>query len=158
MTIAAVFPGRVGQDPELRAAGQGHVLGFSVATEHREKVDGQWKSVTTWVRVSIFGARAESLSKVLAKGSSVVVRGTLSLREYTDRQGQVRTSLDCRADDVELFGGKAKHDGDGDAHGRGGDRTPRAQAPAAHAAPPADAAGRDFGDYGGGAGDDDIPF
>lgn len=102
--ISATVTGRLGKDAEIRKAGTSDVLSFSVASESRSKVGGEWKKVTTWVSVSLFGQRAGSLVQHLTKGTVVAVRGALTLREY-EAKGEKRTSLDLRADDVEMLGG-----------------------------------------------------
>ena len=93
-------------------------LSFGVASN--EKVKGE--EVTTWVRCSMFGKRAESLRTVVAKGSSVMVSGGLTLREYEGANGK-GVSLEMRVDQLAFIGGKR----DGDAAPRG-DAPPRAQA------------------------------
>lgn len=114
--IAAVVSGNLGTDPELRT-GDTAILSFSVASNGREKKEGQWQDVTTWVRCTLFGKRAESLASILHKGSTVIVRGALSLRPY-EKDGQPRTSLEMRADDLDLVG--KRDDGGGSGHGGNG--------------------------------------
>lgn len=104
--ISATIVGNLGMDAELREVGDTQVLGFLIASNSRRKVEGEWKDEVTWVRVSLFGARAESLSEHLSKGKQVAVRGALSMREYTAKDGEVRTSLECRADDIQLLGSR----------------------------------------------------
>jgi len=58
---------------------------------------------TTWFRVSAFGRLAETCSQFLHKGSYVYLEGTLSQREYTDRDGVQRTSLDVRAREMRML-------------------------------------------------------
>lgn len=113
--IAVVVTGNVGKEPEQRGLPDGGtVLTFSMASNSREKREGEWVNVPTWVRVSFFGKRAEGLAKVLAKGSSVIVRGTLTQREY-EKEGVKHQILECRADDVEFAGSKRDDGGSGDA-------------------------------------------
>lgn len=100
--ISATVAGNVGKTPELRHAGQTPVVNISVASNGRQKRDGQWQDVTTWVGVVVFGKRAEGLANVVEKGSYVVARGALQVREYTTRDGEKRTALEVVADDVVL--------------------------------------------------------
>jgi single-strand DNA-binding protein len=97
------------------------VLNFTVAVN---TWDGRAKAEkSTWVRVAVFGKRAESLAKILSKGTQVVVTGDLSIREYTDKDGVVKTSVDINANTVvPMFA--AKQGGQGNyerktAHGPG---------------------------------------
>jgi single-strand DNA-binding protein len=166
MGIAGSVWGHLGAKPDVRAAGNTMVLTFSMASSHRVKKDGQWEKATTWVRVSYFGQRATTLADMLDKGSSVIVRGELFTREY-EKDGVKRTSLECKADEIEFFGSKPSGDGAGNqtAGARETARTSSGQRPQGGggnrgggqpAARPQD----DYaGDYGGGGGDDgDLPF
>jgi single-strand DNA-binding protein len=76
------------------------ILTFSVAdSEGRDKP-------TIWWNCSLFGKRAESLAPFVAKGGKVTVAGKVSQREYTDKNGQERKSMDVRVTDVMLQGSK----------------------------------------------------
>lgn len=97
--------GNLGNDPEMKysAGGQGF-LRFNVASNYRRRSpEGEWQDVTEWVRVTMFGARAESLAQHLKKGTRVYVDGRLEARPWTDQQGNVRAGLEVVASDVEFF-------------------------------------------------------
>lgn len=97
--------GNLGNDPELRYSASGSpFLRFNVACNGRVRdKDGQWADETTWVRVSVIGQRAETLSKHLAKGSRVYVDGRLEARPWTDQQGNVRAGLEIVANEVQFM-------------------------------------------------------
>ena len=97
--------GNLGRDPEMRYMPSGDaVASFSVATSERWRTrDGQQQERTTWFNVSAFGKLAETCSQFLHKGSYVYLEGTLSQREYTDRDGAQRTSLDVRAREMRML-------------------------------------------------------
>lgn len=113
---ALSITGRLGRDPELRDVSGNAVLSASIAVGGRAKVSGEWKDTTTWVRVELWGKRASSLHRMLRRGSLVAASGSCSLREYTDKSGQARISLDLRADQLEPIGPKPSDGGspDGD--------------------------------------------
>jgi single-strand DNA-binding protein len=93
--------GRIGKDPEQRQLQDGtSVLSFSVADDQ-----GKDKQAIWW-RCSLFGKRADSLAPYLAKGSSVTVVGTVTEREYVDKEGQQRKVMEVRVQDIALQGGK----------------------------------------------------
>jgi single-strand DNA-binding protein len=75
-----------------------------VASSYRTRTpEGAWQDKTEWVRVTVFGARADSLSQYLKKGTRVFVDGRLEARPWTDREGQVRAGLEIVASDVEFM-------------------------------------------------------
>src|SRR5262249_62205442 len=70
----------------------------------------------TWFRVTAWGRLAETLDSLtqngfLAKGKQVYVMGNLETHEYQDQQGQTRTSLDVRADEIQLLGSRGDSEG-----------------------------------------------
>ena len=100
-----IIVGYLGRDPELRYTPQGTpVCDFSIATtERRKDKSGEFQDQTTWFRVSLFGRQAEVASQYLSKGRQVYVEGTLSQREYTDKEGNARTSLEIRGSDIQFI-------------------------------------------------------
>lgn len=95
--------GQLGKDSERRALGDGTpVLSFSVADGY---VQGGEKH-TIWWNCSLFGKRADSLHQYLTKGQSVTVVGSVTEREWTNKDGQKIKSIDVRVNDVALQGGK----------------------------------------------------
>jgi single-strand DNA-binding protein len=95
--------GQLGKDSERRALGDGTpILSFSVADGYTQ--GGQ--KHTIWWNCSMFGKRADSLQQYLTKGQAVTVIGTVSEREWTDKEGQKRKSMDVRVNDIALQGGK----------------------------------------------------
>lgn len=100
-----VLIGYLGRDVESRFLGDGTaVASFSVATTERKKnQDGEYQDSTTWFRIAVFGRQAEACQQYLSKGSQVYVEGKLSQSEYTDRDGNQRTSLEVRASDVQFL-------------------------------------------------------
>jgi single-strand DNA-binding protein len=92
--------GNLGRDPELRALPDGTpVTNFSVATTDRRR-DGDR---TTWFKVTAFGKLAVTCSQYLHKGSYVYVEGSLSQNDYTDREGNAKTSLEVRANQMKML-------------------------------------------------------
>lgn len=97
------FVGRLGQDAELRYTPNGKaVASFSAAVDVGF---GDNKS-TLWVRCNIWGKQAEGLAPYLHKGDPVGITGELSNREWEDKEGQKRTSLEVSVRDVALLGQK----------------------------------------------------
>ena len=130
------FTGNIGKDAESRFLPNGDpVVSFSVGV----KSGYGEKATTTWARCAMFGKRAESVSQYLTKGQLVGISGEVTLREWNDKEGQKRNSLEVRVNDLTLLG---KKDGQ--------QAAPQRQA-TQQQAKPADSGG--FGDF-----DPDIPF
>lgn len=93
--------GNIGKDAELRHTPSGDaVLQFSVAdNQGRDKP-------TIWWPCSLWGRRAESLAPYLNKGQQVTVVGSVSEREWTDREGNKRKSMEVRVTEIALQGGR----------------------------------------------------
>ena len=97
------FTGNLGNQAEQRYTGNGDsIVSFSVAV----KSGYGDKAITTWVRCSMFGKMGESVLPYLTKGALVGVSGELANREYTDKEGQKRSILEVRVNDLTLLGGK----------------------------------------------------
>jgi single stranded DNA-binding protein len=78
-------------------------LRFDVASNGRTRTPaGEWKDETTWVRVTVFGARTEALSQRLTRGVRVYADGKLETRPWIDRSNEPRAGLELLANDVEF--------------------------------------------------------
>jgi single-strand DNA-binding protein len=103
--------GNLGRDPELRVGASGTaVLKLSVAcNERRKDRDGTWKDHVEYVRVAVFGKRAEALSKFLTKGASVFVEGPIRTTSF-EKDGVKHYTTEVVADNLILAGGKRRGD------------------------------------------------
>jgi single-strand DNA-binding protein len=100
--------GYLGRDPELRYTPDGTpVCDFSVATtERRKDKSGEPQDVTTWFRVTVWRRQAELAGQYLTKGRQVYVEGRLIQREYQDRDGNTRYTLEVTASDIQFIGSR----------------------------------------------------
>jgi single-strand DNA-binding protein len=101
-----ILLGNVGADPELRYTTAGvAVLNVRLATnESYVDRNKEPQERTEWHTVVVWGNRAEGLSRVLAKGSGVLIEGTLRTSSY-EKDGQKRYRTEVHARDV-FFTGK----------------------------------------------------
>jgi len=99
--------GDLGADPELRVTRGGQsVLKLRMATNERYQDRNQeWKDRTEWHNIVVWGKRAESLSKILQKGSRLFIEGGLRTSSYEDREGNKRYKTEVQANHVILAGG-----------------------------------------------------
>ena len=93
--------GSLGRDAELKHLNSGDsICNFSIAdSQGRDKP-------TIWWNCSLFGKRAESLAQYLTKSQAVTVSGSVTEREWTDKDGAKRKSMDVRVNDIALQGGR----------------------------------------------------
>jgi single-strand DNA-binding protein len=124
--LKATIIGNLGSDPDMRYSASGSpFLRFNVASNYRTRTpEGEWQDRTEWVRVTVFGQRAETLSQYLKKGMRVYVEGRLEARPWTDQQGQIRPGLEVIALDVEFMSSRADDEMRGGGGG-GDDDSPR---------------------------------
>src|SRR4051812_17218024 len=142
--LKASVIGNLGTDPELRYSPSGAPsLRANVASNFRARTpEGEWEDRTEWVRVIVFGQRAESLVQYLKKGMRVFVDGRLEARPWTDRENRLRAGLEIVASDIEFMSPRQADD-EGQQHGSDamdGGTLPRAagteSAPPVQPAPP----------------------
>ncbi len=99
--------GNLGNDPEMRYTPSGvAVASFNLAVNRSwTGQDGQKQDKTTWFRVSVWNKQAETVSQYLSKGRQVLVIGEMEeARAYTDRDGNMRASLEVKAQSVRFLG------------------------------------------------------
>ena len=99
-----VLMGRLTRDPELRyTQSQTPVASFRIAVDRdfggRDGAERQ----TDFIDIVAWRSTAEFVSKFFTKGSMVIVTGRLQMRDWTDRDGNKRTSAEVVADRV-MFG------------------------------------------------------
>jgi single-strand DNA-binding protein len=148
-----VLTGNLTRDPELRSTPSGmSVCSLRVACNTRRKNNstGDWEDKPNFFDVTVWGAQGENCARFLAKGRPVALDGRLEWREWQDKEGNNRQSVEIIADAVQFLGGRDE------GQSSGGGFTPRSDVPVDN---------RDFqpvaapsGNGGAAAADDDIPF
>ena len=138
--------GNLGNDPEMRYTPSGlPVTSFNLAVNKSwTSADGQRQDKTLWFRVTAWRKLAETVSQYVTKGQQVLVIGEIEeARAFTDRDGNLRASLEITAQTVRFLGKR-----EGGASGSGGSAGHDAGAPnsaGGSGAPPP-------------GGDEEIPF
>ncbi len=103
--------GRLGGDPEMRYTGTGKaVTNISVATDRKWKDGEEWKTETTWFRVTCWNVLGENVSKFLKKGSLVFVTGTIHTNKYVNNEGTEVSSWEVIADTVKFLDPKKQEE------------------------------------------------
>ncbi|TDB64100.1 single-stranded DNA-binding protein [Arundinibacter roseus] len=147
-----ILIGNLGSDPEVRyLEGGSSVARFNIATsESYTNKNGERVEQTEWHRIELWDRLAQIAEKYLRKGNAVYIEGKIRSENWTDKEGQQRSGITIRANNMTLLGGG----------GTGGTTENSPQQPAARQpvtttprandpVPPTMAAGGD---------DDDLPF
>lgn len=92
--------GNLGQDAETRfTTNNVSITNFSVATTYSYKKGEEWVNDTTWHNVTAFKA-SDHIKDKLKKGSQVLIEGRISKRDYVDKKGVKRYSVDIIAEKI----------------------------------------------------------
>jgi len=152
-----IISGNLTRDPELRSTASGlPVLGFGVAVwawggavtaRRKNQQTGEWEDYPNFIDCTMFGARAESLSRYLGKGTKVAIEGKLRWSQW-EREGQKRSKIEVIVDELEFMSSR-NSDSSSYGGGMGGGYSAPAAAPVV-AAPVVDASSSVY--------DEDIPF
>lgn len=96
-----ILIGSLGKDAETRVTQNNvSITNFSVATSHSYKgKDENWVNETTWHNCTLFNP-SDFTKSALKKGAKVYVEGRLSKKEYTDKEGIKRYSVDVMVEKV----------------------------------------------------------
>lgn len=93
-----IFVGRLGRDPEMRYTRNGSaVTNFSIAVQQQKDDDVLWVRVSCWERL------AETCNQYLEKGKLVLVEGRVRISEWTDKDGNTKTSMEMTATSVQFL-------------------------------------------------------
>jgi single-strand DNA-binding protein len=92
-------------NPEIKAFDNGRKLAkFTVATnETYIGVNGEEKKETQWHNIVAWGKQAEIAEQHLHKGQEVALEGSLSYRQYTDKNNQIRYITEIRLNNYTVF-------------------------------------------------------
>ena len=147
--------GRLVSDPELRHTNSGMAVAeYSIAVNRR--IDAETNE-TLYIGCLTWGKQAETVSRYLAKGSSVLVSGYLKQENWTTKQGDKRSTFRVVTNIVQFLSAKREGQPQGEepaaAPSYNGHKYPPSDVPQgrpAQTTPPADPHIEDF--------NDDIPF
>lgn len=143
------FIGRLGHDPEVRHTPNGDACAnFSIAVGEswKDKVSGEKKEKTEWIRCVAWRQLGEICGEYLVKGSQVFVSGKMATRKWQDKDGQEKYTTEIVVNQMQMLGSR-----------QGSSDTPREERKSEAAKTPASTGGG-----GGNSGvadfEDDIPF
>jgi single-strand DNA-binding protein len=102
-----ILIGNLGSDPEVRYLdGGSSVARFNIATsESYTNKSGERVEQTEWHRIELWDRLAQIAEKYLKKGNSVYIEGRIRTENWTDKEGQQRSGVTIRANNMTLLGG-----------------------------------------------------
>ena len=116
MINKVILIGNVGQDPEIRYAGDA-VNGAKVATirlattERYKDRNGNLQEHTEWHTVVVWRNTADVVEKYVRKGSQLYIEGRIRTRSWDDQNGNKRYATEIMGDTLQLLGRKQDNQG-----------------------------------------------
>lgn len=97
----AILIGNLTRDPELSETKDGiAVCRFSIAVNRYIRAG---ESQTDFFNIVAWRGLGENVAKYCKKGQKVAIVGSIQVRNYEDRDGNMRTAIDIIASDVEFI-------------------------------------------------------
>lgn len=107
MLNKAILMGRLTRDPEMRyTQSNTPVTSFTLAVA-RDRKGANGEQQTDFIDCVAWGKQAEFVKSWFAKGMMAIVVGRIQSRNWEDRNGNKRTSIEINANEV-LFGESKK--------------------------------------------------
>ena len=108
--------GNLTRDPELRYVPSGTAVAtFTIAVNRvYTSQAGEKKEEVAFIKIVVWGRRAEVCGEYLSKGSPVFIEGRIQSRSWEGQDGQKRSTTEVIADNVQFLRGS------GAAAGKGG--------------------------------------
>ena len=94
--------GRIVTDLRRRVVGDQELISFRVASNARRRTaDGTWEPASSlFITVNCWGRLVTGVGAALYKGAPIIAVGHVWTREYEDRDGTRKSSLEMRATSV----------------------------------------------------------
>lgn len=108
--------GRLVADPELRHTQSGTAvasLRLAVGRDFKDKDTGERKA--DFINVVAWRSTAEFIARNFSKGRMIVVSGSLQMRDWTDKDGNKRTTAEVVAENVYFADSKRETQPEGNA-------------------------------------------
>ncbi len=102
--------GNLTRDPELRYIPSGSAVATFTLGVNRfyTTQTGEKKEQSSFIRIVVWGRRAEVCGEYLSKGSPVFVEGRLQSRDWQTQDGQKRNTVEVIADNIQFLRSGAK--------------------------------------------------
>ena len=101
MSNTIVVVGNLTGEPELRYTQAGAaMMSCSIASNRRYQVNGEWQEETTFLNFTLWREMAENAAASFAKGMRVIAKGRMNQKDWTDKEGNKRTSYELVVDEI----------------------------------------------------------
>ena len=100
-----LISGNLTRDPEMRVTQGGTPIlssGVAVHDRRRNQQTGGWEDYPNFVDCTVFGTRADALTRYLSKGAKVAIDGKLRFSSW-EKDGQRRSKLEVIVDEIEFL-------------------------------------------------------
>lgn len=102
MLNKSIQMGRLTRDPELRRTNNNTAVASFTLAVQRDYKDGSGNYATDFIDCVAWGKLAEFVHQWFSKGSMAVVVGRLQSRQWQDKNGNNRTTIEVVADEVQF--------------------------------------------------------
>ncbi|HUF33626.1 MAG TPA: single-stranded DNA-binding protein [Acidimicrobiales bacterium] len=95
--------GNLTRDPELRYTGGGQAMakfGLAVNRRWQNRQTSEWEEQVSFFNVVAWAEMAENAAESLPKGARVIVTGRLEQRSWETPEGEKRSVVEIRADEI----------------------------------------------------------
>ena len=149
-----ILIGNMVADPELKTTPNGvNVCSFRIAVGRRYVKAGEPQQ-TDFIDIVAWRMQAEFVAKYFSKGKPILVCGTIQSRNWQDKEGNKRTTVEVIADEVSFVERKSTSDSYASVGATTGDPGPAPPPPAFSTASDYESAPK-FEEI---SADDDLPF
>lgn len=102
MLNKSILMGRLVRDPELRRTNSNTAVASFTLAVQRDYKDGNGKYATDFIDCIAWGKLAEFVHQWFKRGSMAIVVGRLQSRQWQDKNGNNRTTIEVVADEVQF--------------------------------------------------------
>lgn len=104
MTATTTLVGNTTNDIDIRFTNGGRAVGnvtIAVTDRRFDRARNEWVDGDTWfARCTLWGELAEHAASSLSKGTRVIATGRIGQRDYEDRDGIKRTTVEVTVDEI----------------------------------------------------------
>ena len=108
MINKVILMGRLVAEPELKKTSNDVAVVSTRIAVDRDFKDANGERRADFIDIVVWRERAEFISKYFRKGSMIAVVGSIQSRQYEDKDGNKRTSIEVVCDQVSFTGEKVE--------------------------------------------------